>query len=304
MSTDQPAVKGPAQSQATSLTIFKKLYPVDYLRRHLEERIREDGRSLDEFRPVSMATGILSQPNGSALVRLGQGTLVTAAVHAEVAVPTLERPNEGFVVPNVELPALCSPQYKAGPPGDDAQSMTHYLQMFLNHSGILPRKSLCIEVGAAVWSLRVDVVCISADGSVMDATVLAAVAALYDCRLPHVVRNVNPGQVVFDASAVDTLPLTCMPILTSMAVYGFTHLLADVTEFEQSMCAGSIQIGLLESESGDDDDMFWLKVRGRCTVTQPLVLENEALIEFCKKASRQRAEQLRSLLRDTLRDRS
>ena len=59
---------------AAPLTIFKKIYPTDYFRRHLEERIREDGRSLDQFRSASLATGILSQPYGSALVRFGEGT--------------------------------------------------------------------------------------------------------------------------------------------------------------------------------------------------------------------------------------
>ena len=88
---------------AAPLTIFKKIYPTDYFRRHLEERIREDGRSLDQFRSASLATGILSQPYGSALVRFGEGTLVTAAVHAEVAEPTLERPNEGFVLSLIHI---------------------------------------------------------------------------------------------------------------------------------------------------------------------------------------------------------
>ena len=283
---------------AAPLTIFKKIYPTDYFRRHLEERIREDGRSLDQFRSASLATGILSQPYGSALVRFGEGTLVTAAVHAEVAEPTLERPNEGFVIPNVELPALCSPQYKAGPPGDEAQIMTHYLQMFLNHSGILPCTSLCIETGSAVWVLHVDVVCISADGSVMDAAALAAVAALYDCRLPRVSRHMNSSQVICDTDATERLSLTCIPILTTISLYDWTYLLADATEFEQSLCAGSIQMGTLDDKP---NGIFWTKVRGRCTAMQPHVLENESLIEWCERTTQNRAQQLRSLLLDALR---
>lgn len=283
---------------AAPLTIFKKLYPTEYFLRHLEERIREDGRSLDQFRSVSLATGTLSQPYGSALVRFGEGTLVTAAVHAEVAEPTLERPNEGFVIPNVELPALCSPRYKTGPPGDEAQVMTHYLQMFLNQSGILPCASLCIETGSAVWVLHVDVVCISADGGVMDAIALAAVAALFDCRLPRVSQYLNTRQVIFDANATERLTLTCVPILTTISLYDWTFLLADANEFEQSLCAGSIQIGVLDDTP---NGVFWTKVRGRCSATQPHVLENESLIEWCVRTTQSRAQQLRSLLQDALR---
>ena len=52
------------------VTIFKKLHPVEYLERHLKERIREDGRTLDQLRSVSVATGTLSQPFGLSLIHI------------------------------------------------------------------------------------------------------------------------------------------------------------------------------------------------------------------------------------------
>lgn len=66
-----------------------------------------------------------------------------------------------------------------------AESPCHFLANRLTisrSSHLLPRSSLCIEPGAAVWTLYLDVVCINYDGGLLDATVLAAVAALRNSK--------------------------------------------------------------------------------------------------------------------------
>lgn len=85
-------------------------------------------------------------------------------------------------MPNVDLSPLCSPQFKVGAPGDEAQALTYELQQLFNSAELLPRDALCIERGAEVWTLHVDLVVINADGSLLDAAVLAMVAALSDCE--------------------------------------------------------------------------------------------------------------------------
>lgn len=292
------------------VTIFKKLHPVEYLERHLKERIREDGRTLDQLRSVSVATGTLSQPFGSALVRLGEGTLVTASVTARIAHPTLERPNEGFLIPSVDLSSLCSPLYNAGPPEEEGQVLTHDLQMFLNNSGILPRSALCIEKGLAVWAIYVDVVCVSAEGSVLDAAALATVAALHDCQLPRIDRFVNSSQAIFDPDTKERLPLMNLPIFMTLGMYESTYVLADLTAFEESLCTGSIQVGLVDVNNEVNDpgnakyDVFWLKVLGPCTTKHPQPLENEALIEWCIEKAQKRAQKLCKLIKDALQKRA
>jgi exosome complex RNA-binding protein Rrp42 (RNase PH superfamily) len=68
-----------------------------------------------------------------------------------------------------------------------------------NSSNVLPLSSLVIEPGKAAWVVYLDIVCLNYDGGVLDAAVLAAVAALRNRTLinsyfrPFVVR-VGPYQ--------------------------------------------------------------------------------------------------------------
>ncbi|WFD03343.1 hypothetical protein MOBT1_002032 [Malassezia obtusa] len=294
-----------AESADVQTAIFKKLYPVDFLRRHLEEQVREDGRALDEFRPVSLATGILTHGSGSALVRFGAGTMVTAAVQAQVTEPHHDRPHEGFIVPSIDLSPLCSPQYRLGPPSDDAQALSHYLQLFLDQSQALPRESLCIEPGVAVWSLHVDVVCVSADGNVLDAAALAAIAALGDCKLPHVLHCESAQMCVCARERTEKLALQYLPILSTFGLYDSyvfrlpsTYLLADLAAFEESLVSARTHIGI--GEASDDADVFFLRHAGNALAARAQGLHNGELLEHCIDAARTHAKVLRKLVRESL----
>lgn len=75
---------------------FKRLHPVAYLERFLSEYIREDGRAFEQAREVQCNVGAITTAAGSALVRLGQTTIV-CGVKAEIAKPELARPKDGFL---------------------------------------------------------------------------------------------------------------------------------------------------------------------------------------------------------------
>lgn len=89
-------------------------------------------------------SGSISTAEGSALVRLGDTTIV-CGVKAEIAEPELDRPEDGFLgshrvlltydigifktllVPNLDLPPICSPKFKPGPPPEEAQVLSDRL---------------------------------------------------------------------------------------------------------------------------------------------------------------------------------
>ena len=87
-------------------------------------------------------------------------------------------------VPNVDLPALCSPRYKPGPPSDEAQVLSERVNEALCASRVLPLETLVIQRGKAVWTIFVDATCVSCDGAVFDASLVAVVAALRNSMLP------------------------------------------------------------------------------------------------------------------------
>jgi exosome complex component RRP43 len=127
---------------------FQRLHPRAYLERFLAEGIRPDGRDSAAFRDVTVNVGALymyterdrshrgvlsgsiSTADGSALVRLGDTTIV-CGVKAEIAEPEVLAPSDGFIVPNIDLSAICSPKFKPGPPSEEAQVLSDRLHEIL-----------------------------------------------------------------------------------------------------------------------------------------------------------------------------
>jgi exosome complex component RRP43 len=134
----------------------------------LEKSIRSDGRKLLEFREINIQSSSISTCYGSSTVKLGN-TLVLAGIKGEIAIPHATTPNAGFIVPNVDLPAFCSPMFKPGVPSELAQTTSQLLYKNIS----LDLDALVIEKGKAVWVLYMDVVCLNYDGNLLDASLLA-----------------------------------------------------------------------------------------------------------------------------------
>jgi exosome complex component RRP43 len=137
-----------ASASDLNAQIFQRLHPRAYFERFLAEQVRPDGRQAEECRDIFLHVGSISTADGSALVRLGETTIV-CGVKAEIAEPDLDRPTEGFLgsysprrlnpgiiicalVPNIDLPALCAPRFKPGPPSEEAQVLSDRLASTIN----------------------------------------------------------------------------------------------------------------------------------------------------------------------------
>jgi len=221
-------------SEAIKAAMFQRLHPKTYLERFLEENVRPDGRAFLEFRDCSINVGSISTADGSSLVRLGDTTVV-CGVKAEIAEPDLDAPDDGFIVPNLDLSPLCSPKYKPGPPSDDAQVLSNRLNEFLVLSNILSTKSLCIHSGKFVWVLYIDATCINYNGNVFDATLLAMVSALKNVRLPKATYHEETNHVTCSRKIREPLSLSGIPISSSFGVFDSSRLLADPTAFEEPL---------------------------------------------------------------------
>lgn len=92
--------------------------------------------------------------------------------------PTTEKPSQGVFVPNVELPPLCSSKFKPGPPSDQAQVSTKVIADIIENSSCIDVKDLCVAKEHLVWCLYADIVCLDHDGAIIDACLLATIAAL------------------------------------------------------------------------------------------------------------------------------
>lgn len=185
-----------------------------------------------------------------------------------------------------------------GPPGDEAQALTRRLQKFLDSSGVVPRAALEIAHDAAVWCLYVDIVVLSADGGLLDAAALAAVAALKNTTLPKAVFDTDTRSCVCE-DTYTPLKLSCQPILATFGIYDSyvhanrTYLLADPSAFEESLISAKVEVGM------DSDDISYLLQTGNCTaldLDSQKRISNAELLEKCVTLARSRASALRRLL--------
>jgi hypothetical protein len=74
----------------------------DYITEGVHSDLRADGRGRLDYRAMVLETGIISQANGSARVRLGEGTDVLVGVKVEIDQVEPDADNIGKIVCNVE----------------------------------------------------------------------------------------------------------------------------------------------------------------------------------------------------------
>ncbi|WVF68114.1 hypothetical protein IAT40_002877 [Kwoniella sp. CBS 6097] len=250
-SSSSTPVAGPSHttSPTASAEVFKRLHPSQYLSRFLHRGYRPDGRKIGSWRDVSVNVGSISTAHGSSLVRMGDTTIV-CGIKAEIAEPTAQSPNEGFVVPNIDLPALCSPNFKPGPPGDEAQTYSNWLNDLLVSSRTIPLESLLISSAKAAWVIYIDVVCINYDGNAFDAAVLAVMAALKNARLPSARYDEETGRTICSRTETHPLTLGRIPLSCSFGIFESTHLLPDPTAYETPLLPTGITIALDSDKEG------------------------------------------------------
>jgi exosome complex component RRP42 len=147
---------------------------------------RIDGRSMEEYRPADIKRGIIHNAEGSAMCTLGN-TKVIVGVKIETGTPFPDTLDEGNLVVNAEFTPLSSPDFEAGPPGEDATELARIVDRGIRESETVDFKKLCITPGAKVWMLNVDIHIINHDGDLIDCAFLAAMAALADTKIPKYV---------------------------------------------------------------------------------------------------------------------
>ncbi|TFK43989.1 ribosomal protein S5 domain 2-type protein [Crucibulum laeve] len=165
----------------------------------------------------------------------------TPLAHLNDSNPTL---SFRFTVPNLDLPAICSPKFKPGPPTEEAQVLSDRLNEVLIASNILPLSSLSIQHGKAAWVLYVDATCINYDGNAFDAALIAMVAALRNTKLPRATYNPDSGRTICSRKELDPLQLNLQnsPVGISFGIFASTHILADPTSFEEPLLDTTLSI--------------------------------------------------------------
>ncbi len=162
----------------------------------LKEKKRIDGRSFDEYRPITVEKNVISTAEGSARVRLGK-TQVLVGVKVDLGVPFKDRQDEGILSVSAEFLPLASPTFEPGPPSEDSIELARVVDRGIRSSEGIDLKSLYIEE-EKVWGIYVDIYILDHDGNLIDAAALASVAALDGLKIPKYID----GEVIRETSTI------------------------------------------------------------------------------------------------------
>ncbi len=155
----------------------------NYLHKLAQQQKRADGRKFEEYRPVSIETGVISKAEGSARVKIGNTQVVTG-IKMDMGEPYPDTPDAGVMTTAAELIPLASPDFEAGPPREDAIELARVVDRGIRESNVIELGKLCLEPGEKIWIVFIDIHIIDYDGNLFDAASLAALAALFDSRIP------------------------------------------------------------------------------------------------------------------------
>ncbi|XP_041864333.1 exosome complex component RRP43 [Melanotaenia boesemani] len=257
---------------------FKTAEPLEYHRSFLKENCRSDGRELFEFRTTTLNIGSISTADGSALVKMGNTTII-CGIKAELANPTVEAPGKGYIVPNVDLPPLCSSRFRPGPPGEQAQAASQFVADVIESSEVIKTEDLCIERGKLCWVLYCDIMCLDYDGNILDACIIALLAALKNTQLPEVTVNKETCTPEVKLEKRHGLHVHKHPVCASFCVFDDSILILDPTAEEETLSTAQLTVVT------DEDDRL-------CSVHKPggTSLSGDKLQECINRAATRQKE--------------
>src|SRR3989344_1658047 len=210
----------------------------NYIGSLLDQQKRFDGRKLDAFRSITLETGISKNAEGSARCKIGD-TEVLAGIKMDVGTPYPDSPDEGSIIVTVELSPIASPDFELGPPGPWATELARIVDRGIRESKAVDFKSLCVEKGEKVWMVFIDIYPLNDDVNLIDASVLAALAALKQVKFV----KLEDGKVKFGEHTNKKLQLQREPITVTVCKAGKSTFV-DPTNKEESIIEARLSVSI------------------------------------------------------------
>jgi exosome complex component RRP42 len=229
----------------------------------IEKEKRLDGRGLTDYREIKVEQGIIERAEGSAKVSLGK-TEVMVGTKIEMGEPFPDTPNEGVLTVNAELVPLASPTFEPGPPDENSIELARIVDRGIRESKAIDVEKLCIEPGKKVFVIFVDVYVLNHDGNLIDASALAAMAALLNTKMPK--YEVEEGEVKIKQGYIQ-IPIRRHPITVTFAKIN-NKLVVDPWLDEEQVMDARLSIAF-----DDDGNICAMQKGGSGYFTQKHVLE-------------------------------
>ena len=211
------------------------------IEKYLAEAKRFDGRKPEQFRDITIETGVSKKAEGSARVKIGK-TEVIVGVKLDVTEPYPDSPDKGNLMTTAELTPLSSERIQLGRPGIDSIELGRVIDRGIRESKFIELEKLCIKEGEKVWNVFIDIYSINDDGNLLDAAGIGAVVALKDAYIPKYDEKIE--RVVYGELTKNKLPLSkniTFPVTVHKVGDDF---LVDPTREEEDVVKSRVTIGL------------------------------------------------------------
>jgi exosome complex component RRP42 len=197
----------------------------------IEKGKRLDERGLLDTREIKIEQGFIEKAEGSARVFLGK-TEVLVGVKVETGEPFPDTPNEGVLTVNAELVPLASPNFEPGPPDENSIELARVVDRGIRESKCIDNEKLVIEAGKKVFVVFVDIYVLNHDGNLIDASALAAMAALINTKMPN--YEIKEGELKIK-QGYTPLPVKSHPVTVTIGKINNALIVDPQLEEEQVM---------------------------------------------------------------------
>ncbi|HMK53276.1 MAG TPA: exosome complex protein Rrp42 [Methanobacteriaceae archaeon] len=201
---------------------------------------RADGRKLDQYREISLETGVIKKAEGSARVKIGN-TQIMIGVKTQIGEPFPDTPNVGVFMTNSELLPMAAPNFEPGPPDERSVELSRVTDRGIREGKIIDLEKMAIIPGKKVWMIFIDMHILDYDGNLLDAAALGAMAALMNAKFPT--ATVKDDEVVIDHEKLQPLPLNEKAVMCTLAKIG-NELVVDPSLEEEGIMGARISIGI------------------------------------------------------------
>jgi exosome complex component RRP42 len=241
--------------------------------------VRLDGRKLTDYREIKIEAGVIERAEGSARVLLGK-TQVLVGVKIEVGEPFPDVPDQGVLTVNAELVPLASPTFEPGPPDENSIELARVVDRGIRESKAIALEELCIKPGKKVFIVFIDVYVLNHDGNLIDASGLAALAALLNTKMYN--YELENDEIV-KKPGYKPLPMRNHPVAVTFGKINNQLVVDPWLEEEQVMDA---RLTITTDKNGD---ICAIQKGGSGYFTTQQILE-------AAKIAKEKAEELRKLV--------
>ncbi len=212
----------------SSLVTKVRLRQIEQL---IEKSKRLDDRGLLDTREIKIEQGIIEKAEGSARVFMGK-TQILVGVKVGLGEPFPDTPNEGVLTVNAELVPVASPSFEPGPPDENSIELARVVDRGIRESKCIDNEKLCIEPGKKVFVVFVDIYVLDHGGNLIDASAIAAMAALLNTKMPN--YEIKDGELKMK-QGYTPLPLRSHPVTVTIGKINNKLITDPIAEEEQVM---------------------------------------------------------------------